>query len=143
MTLIGEGDTVVYEVALNEHPLVVGEGDDRPDEELISDVTGRTTIGGPLDWPEWTVFESDLPDADRLRYVNTATRINVKAVYGESIWGAHTRLRDVFDAIAEHVEIEGFNFGEAAGSHWGATHIEDFDGDVHLDVTDEERDPEN
>lgn len=141
-TIKEKGDTVIYAVALNEHPLVAGEDDDRSDEELIAEVRDRTAVTEPLEWPGWAVFESDPPDDETLRYVNTASRINVKALFEEGIWDAHKKCRDVFDAIAELVEIDGFGIDNASMSHYGAVHIDDFDGEVHLDATGEEREAE-
>lgn len=135
MTKVHHTDDVVFEVAINDHPLVVGEDDDRSDEELIENVRRRTETADDIEWPEWTVFVSDPPDAETLRNVNTATRINVLAPYD---LGAHQKEYDVFDAIAERVEIEGYNVENAAMSCPGATHQDDFDGDIHLDLTDEE-----
>jgi hypothetical protein len=141
MTKIAEGDTVIYRVALNDHPLIVGEDDERPDEELVAAVEERTTTVGGLEWPGWTVMVSDPPGEEKLRYVNTPTRINVKARY----WNGEESVNP-FEAIAERVDIEDFDIRQAAMSHPVPTYQldfhgkapADFEGDVHLDLTDAE-----
>jgi hypothetical protein len=134
MTLVAPDSTVVYSLAMGEHPLVVGKDDERTDEELIEEIERRTTIDDPLTWPEWTMFVSDPPDGETLRYVNTASRVNVKVEHGDYP-GAHKKERDVVDVMLDHVEIEGWDIETAAWSHFGATHIDDFDGEIHLDLT--------
>ena len=132
MTEIHHTDIVIYEVALCEHPLVVGEDDDRTDEELIKGVEERTETSDDLNWPEWAVFVDDPPDMETIRYVNTASRINVRGPYGI---GGHKKDRDVFDEIIDRIEIEGWDISQAEFSHWGPTHPNDFEGVVHLDLT--------
>lgn len=131
MTKVHHTDTVVYEVALNSHPLVVGEDDERGDEELIEAVEGRTETADDIDWPDWTVFTSDPPDDETLRYVNTTSRINVRAPRDME---AHKTDRDVFDEVTDRVEIEGFGSRHMSMSYWPVTHEDDFDGEIHLDL---------
>lgn len=135
MTLIDQDSTVVYEVALNDHPLVVGEDDDRSDEELIGEVEERTSVADDLDFPDWSVFVSDPPGEEALRYVNTKSRINVLVRYNEM--EAHNKKnRDVFDEVEDRIEIEGVDMERMAMSCPGPTHIDDFDRHIHLDLTD-------
>lgn len=133
MTEIAPGDIVVYEVSLNEHPLVVGGDDDRPDEELVEAVEGRTETADDIDWPEWAVFESGPPDMERIRYVNTSSRINVRASQDHD---AHQKQRDVFDEIVDRVDIDGFSIDDADMSYWPTTHEDDFENPIHLDLVD-------
>lgn len=125
MTRLHHTDDVVYEVALNEHPLLVGEESKQTDDELRTNVEERTEVSDGMNWPAWFVFVSHPPDGGLVRYVNTATRINVLAPYET----------DVFEEIASRVEIEGFDMDNAEMSHWGATHPNDFNGEIHLDLT--------
>lgn len=137
MTRVGVDDTVVYEVALNDHPLAVGEDDDRTDEELIADVAERTETADGLDWPDWMVAVSEPPDDDmeRIRYVTTTSRINVRVDFSD-VEVDHDI--NVFEEIEDRLDIEDYpgHDEKPAMSHWGATHEDDFQGDVHLDLAD-------
>lgn len=135
MTKVSTDDDVILCVALNEHPLVVGEDDERSDEELIEAVTARTTVDEPLSFPGWTVFVSDPPDDELLRYVNTKGRINVKLPYDGEVEHAHQEKMDVFDVVASHLHVDGWSVDDAAMSHYGPVHPDDHDYDVHLDLT--------
>ena len=111
----------VYAVALNEHPLIVGAYDDRTDEELIADVEKRTDADIEI---RWVVCVSDPgDDYESLRYVTPAHRFYVRADEQEE---------DVFDAVAEAIDIGGFNIEKAAMSHHGP--VEDYD-EIHIDLT--------
>jgi hypothetical protein len=138
MTRVSIDDDVILCVAFSEHPLVVGEDDDRTDEELTEAVTARTSVDAPLSFPGWQVFESGPPDAETFRYVNTKARINVKLPYDGEVKQGHKTERDVFDVIASHLHVDGWSVIDAAMSHYGAVHPDDHDGDVHLDLTDSE-----
>lgn len=140
MTVKDLGDTVVYQLAYCEHPLVVGEDDDRTDEELVEAVEKRTTVDDDMEFPGWKVFVSDPPDAETLRYVNTKTRVNIKGIF-EEIPVGHKTERDIVDVFTDHVKIDDFDgpsFGVAGPNIdvW-TRHIDDFDGDIHLDITDQ------
>jgi len=121
-----EPPIVVYRVALNSHPLTTT-NTERTDEELIAQVERRTTVEG-MDFPEWVVRRSDPTDRQLVRYANTDSRINVKARRGAV---------DHFEEIAQRLTIRGFDVDNAAMSNPPPTPIEDFDGTVHLDLTDE------
>lgn len=127
MTTIGHLDEVVCTVAINDHPLIVGESDDRSDDELVEAVESRTETADDLTFPGWDVFESDPPDDETIRYADTPSRINVLTRYGDET--------DVFEEVADRIEIDGFDMEEAAMSHPSAVHADDFDGDIHLDLT--------
>lgn len=60
--------------------------------------------------------------------MTTAGRINIKSQYEGC---------DPFEEITDRVEIAGWNRwpDEVHMSHWGATHVDDFEGDIHLDLT--------
>lgn len=131
MTLIEPDSTVVYEIAIGSHPLVVGEDDDRSDEELVAAVEERTEVADELDFPGWDVFVSDPPDMETLRYVDTVSRINVRAPYGV---GSHKKKYDIFDAVADHLTIEDFPSDDWGMSCWSPTHEDDFDREIHLDM---------
>lgn len=133
MTEIHHEDDVIYRIAMNEHPMHVGEDDDRTDEELVEEMDSRTETAGDLDFPGWMIAVSDPPDMETLRYPIFKTRINVLAPYDMS---HHKHEYDVFDAVAERIEIEGFDVENAAMSSFPVEHPDDFDGDVHLDLTD-------
>jgi hypothetical protein len=126
MTRVHHEDDVIYEVAFESNVLVAGEDDDRTDEELVAAVEERTTVAEDMTFPDWTVFVSDPPDAETLRYVDTATRINVFAPYGT----------DVFPEIRNRVEIDGEDehFWRSM-VHSSPTHPDDFDREIHLDLT--------
>lgn len=121
---------IVYPVSINNHPLVVGEDDDRSDEALIEAVEERTETAGDFDFPGWAVFVSNPPDEERLRYVNTKGRINVLAPPDRD---AHKKRRDVFDEIDDRLDVDGFDQG--AMSYMDQIPVDEFDGEIHIDAT--------
>lgn len=142
MTLVDADSTVVYEIALCEHPLVVGEDDDRTDAELIAWVEERFEVtDDALSWPEWMVMKSGPPNAETLRYVNLASRINVKAEYTDAQIGPTDERIDTFEEVYRRIDFDDECYPAVERpelSHWGPTHCEDFDGKIHLDLTDTE-----
>lgn len=110
----------VYAIALNEHPLIVGADDERTDEELIEAVEERTEADIDI---EWSVCVSDPGgDFERLRYVTPAHRFYVRS---------NEESDDVFDAVADAIDVEGFDIESAAMSHYGE--VEDYD-EIHIDL---------
>lgn len=126
MSKITPDSTVVYRVALNDHPLIPEAGDDRSDEELVTAVEEATTADAGLDFPGWTVEVSDPPGKPPIRYVTTDGRINVRS---------ERATIDPFEEIRKRLYVEGFDVRSAAMSYPGPVHADDFDGEVHLDLS--------
>lgn len=129
MNPIKHGQVVVYQIALNEHPLIADPDDDRSDAELVEAVEAWTNTTGGLDLPPWTVFESTAPGEGGSRYVSLMGRINVRAVHGAV---------DPFEEVADRFTINGFDIGEAAMSYVGPVRECDFNNVVHLDLVDDD-----
>lgn len=134
MTQITTGDAVVYEVAINEHPLVVKGYDGRSNEKLIESVNVRTAVSDRFDFPGWAVFINDSDTGMAYRYVNTATRLYVRVRHDDSK-DRSERAQDVYDIVAEHLRVDGFDMDQVAMSSPNPIHADDFEREVHLDVT--------
>lgn len=126
-------DKVVVEVTIEEQPLSVKKGDELyqlSDEELIEKVEEATETSDDIDWPEYGVYVSNPSFAEKVRYVNTKSHINVLVEKDSDV--------NVFEEVEKRVEINvsgQIRFKELGKSSLRVIPYEDFERKIHLDLT--------